>query len=357
MSRMETMQETSLAPTHPAGGGFDLRSTLKNPDTQRILINIGVMVGLGTFVQVHTGYFFLHRNLSGLVVNIAVVAMIACAVTLVMVAGMIDVSVAGTVVLSGVVVGLLVTNGVPFWLSIIVAIVVGAGVGVVNAALILILGIPSLIATIATLYAAQGLGNILTNGLPIAGTPANFAELGTRRLFGGNIPIQVLYVLAILVLFIAIQRYTSLGRYAVATGSNRRGAFLAGVPVRRTVLICFVLSGATAGWSGVVYASRIGNPVPTVDQDILFQVIVAMVIGGTALTGGRGLVLGTFTGAMLIAVVNNSLDLMGIAIFWQYIALGILLVAAVGADTAVRGMWKGGRGRRRFSMPDIGEAS
>jgi ribose/xylose/arabinose/galactoside ABC-type transport system permease subunit len=331
------------------------RLGLHNRDQQRIAINIGVMLAVGVFVQIHTGYFFLHRNLTGLIVNIAVVAMIACAETLVMVSGMIDVSVAGTVVLSGVVVGLLTVHGMALWLAVIVAILVGGCVGLVNTILIVGLGLPSMIATIATLYVTQGIANILTNGLPIAGTPASFPKLGNTQVFGGQIPIQVFYVLVVLVAFMAIQRYTNLGRYSVATGSNRRAAFLTGVPVRRTILLCFVLTGATAGWSGVVYAARIGNPVPVVDQDVLFQVIVACVVGGTALTGGRGLVLGTFTGALLIAVVNDALDLLGIQIFWQYIALGVLLVLAVGADTAVRGFRRTGQGRRRFVLPDVGQ--
>ena len=333
------------------------RLKVGNRDVQRILINIAVILIIGTFVQVHIGYFFLHRNLTGLIVNIAVVAMIACPEALVMVSGMIDVSVAGTVVLSGVVAGLLSVHGVSLWLSFSVAILIGAGVGLVNSALILGFGIPSMIATIATLYVTQGIANILTNGLPIAGTPANFPTVGTAQVFGGQIPIQVLYVTGILLLFIAIQRYTNLGRYAIATGSNRRGAFLTGVPVRRTVTLCFLLTGATAGWGGVVYASRIGNPVPVVDQDVLFQVIVACVVGGTALSGGRGLVVGAFTGALLIAVVNDALDLLGIAVFWQYIALGILLVLAVGADTVVRSVRRSGSGRRRFVMPDVGQTS
>jgi len=127
----------------------------------------------------------------------------------------------------------------------------------------------------------------LTNGLPVAGVPSSFQNVGTLTLFG-QVPIQVVYVIGIVLLFIAIQRYTSLGRYAVATGSNRRGAFLNGVPVRRTMVLVFALCGAAAGWGGVVYAARIGTPVPVVDQDVLFQVIVACVVGGTALTEGAG---------------------------------------------------------------------
>jgi ribose transport system permease protein len=307
---------------------------------------------IGLAVEIHNGYFFHSRNLWALFVQIAVVAIIACAESLVMVAGCIDVSVGGVVVLSGVVAGLLSEHGVPLGLAFALAVVAGAGVGLVNAFLILVVGIPSMIATIATLYVTQGIGNILTNGLPVAGVPSSFPKIGTLTLFG-QVPIQVIYVIGIVLLFMAIQRYTSLGRYVIATGSNRRGAFLNGVPVRRTMVLVFVLSGAAAGWGGVVYAARIGNPVPVVDQDVLFQVIVACVVGGTALTGGRGTVFGAFTGAMIIATVNDALDLLGVATFWQYVALGVLLVAAVGADTAFRGVHGGPGGGRRFTLPDI----
>lgn len=326
-----------------------LSSRLKNRDLQRILINIAVMVIVGAVVQIKTSHFLDSRNLTGLFVQIGVVAMISAPVSVVMVAGCIDISVAGTVVLSGVIAGILAAHGVPLWIAFGIAILVGAVVGLVNGFLVLVVGITSMIATIGTLYICQGIGNLLTNGLPVAGVPPSFGTVGSGLIGGSSVPILVPIVLAVVALFMVIQRYTNLGRFSVATGSNRRGAFLNGVPVRRTILLGFVLSGAVAGWGGVVYASRVGTPLPIVDQDLLFQVIVACVVGGTSLTGGRGTVFGTFTGAMLIAVVNNSLDLLGVLIFWQYITLGALLVLAVGFDTGIRELIT----KRRFSLPDI----
>jgi ribose/xylose/arabinose/galactoside ABC-type transport system permease subunit len=330
-----------------AATGF--RLWLKNRDLQRIIINISVIVVLGIAVQLAVGHFFSARNLWGLFVQIGVVAIISAPVSIVMVAGCIDVSIGGVVVLTSVVAGLLAAYGMALWLAFLIAVLVGAVIGLVNSFLILCVGITSLIATIGTLYVCQGIGNLLTNGLPVAGVPANFATVGSGTIGGGPIPIQAPIVIGILLLFMGIQRYTSLGRYAIATGSNRRGAFLNGVPVRRTITLCLILSGAASGWAGVLYGSRIGTPVPVVDQDLLFQVIVACVVGGTALTGGRGTVFGAFTGAMLIATVNDALDLFGVSIFWQYIALGGLLVLAVGFDTAVREMIT----RRRISLPDL----
>jgi ribose transport system permease protein len=346
-----TENSTAIADTGRSRVTTDswLIARLKNRDLQRILINIGVILIVAVVVQVITGDFFLPRNLTGLFVQIGVVAMIAAPVSMVMVAGSIDISVAGIVVLSGVIAGLLAAAGVPLWLAFVLAIVAGIIVGLVNSVLVLVVGIPSMIATIGTLYICQGVGNLLTNGLPVGGVPTSFATVGSGSIGSSSIPIQVPMVIGVLVLFILIQRYTSFGRFSVATGSNRRGAFLNGVPVRRTMTLGFVFAGAVAGWGGVVYASRIGTPIPIVDQDLLFQVIVACVVGGTSLIGGRGTVFGSFTGAMLIAVVNNSLDLLGVSIFWQYITLGLLLVLAVGFDTGVRELIT----KRRWVLPDI----
>lgn len=324
-----------------------LRARLRDRDLQRILVNLSAIVVLAIVAQSVTGYFFLPRNIAGLFVQIAVVAMIACAVSLVMVARAIDISVGGIVVLSGVVAGLLSRAGLPLWLSFAGAVVTGMLVGLVNSFLILAVKINSMIATIGTLYMCQGVANLLTNGLPVTGVPDGFSAVGTSRPFG--IPVQVPIVLLFLLAFVLIQRYTSLGVHTVATGSNPDGAFLNGVNVRRTITICFLLSGLAAGWGGVVYASRIGNPVPVLDNDLLFQVIVACVIGGTSLNGGQGRVFGAFCGALLIATVNNTLNLLGVSTFWQYIALGVLLIVAVALDTGLREQLAGFRKRLRGS--------
>jgi ribose/xylose/arabinose/galactoside ABC-type transport system permease subunit len=290
---------------------------------------------IGLIVNVRSGgLFFTVHNLSAISIQIAVVTIVACAMTLVMIAGSIDVSVSGIVVLTGVAGGLLIVHGVPMWLAFVLATVCGMLVGLVNSFLVLTIGITSLIATIGTLYVTQGVANLLTNGLPIAGLPLNFSTVGAGSF--GPVPIALPMIIGIVGLFVCIQRFTVLGRYAVATGSNPQGAFLNGVNVRLTTTLCFVLSGAAAGWGGVVYASRVGTPSPVVDNDLLFQVIVAIVIGGTSLFGGEGSVFGTLLGSILIGTVNNGLDLLGISTYWQYIALGALLTVSVGIDTVAR---------------------
>ena len=312
-----------------------LALALLDRDVQRLIVNISLILLVGAATHlIGGGKFFTIRNIDALVIQISVITIIACAMTLVMVAGAIDISVPGTVVLSGVVAGLLIVAGVPMWLAFALATLVGAAVGLINSFLVIVVGITSLIATIGTLYVTQGVANLLTNGLPIIGLPLSFPTVGSGYI--GGVPIPLPIMLGVVAVFVAIQKFTRLGRYTVATGSNPQAAFLNGVNVRRTLTICFVFSGAAAGWGGVMYASRIGNPAPVVDNDLLFQVIVSIVIGGTGLTGGQGSVLGTFFGAILIGVVNQSLNLLGVSTFWQYIALGLLLVFSVGSDEVMR---------------------
>lgn len=312
-----------------------LRLKLLERDTQKLLVNIGLILAIGAFVHVvGGGKFFTVRNIDSLIVQISVVTIIACAMTYVMVAGAIDVSVPGIVVLSGVVAGLLIVGGAPMWLAFVLATLTGVVVGLINSFLVIGVGITSLIATIGSLYVTQGVANLLTNGVPVIGLPLSFSDVGSGYI--GPIPIPLPIVLFVVVLLVLIQKFTRFGRHTIATGSNPQAAFLNGVNVQRTLTICFMLSGAAAGWGGVMYASRIGNPAPAIDNDLLFQVIVAIVIGGTGLTGGQGSVLGTFVGAVLIGVVNQSLNLLGVSTFWQYLALGVLLVLSVGSDEIMR---------------------
>jgi ribose transport system permease protein len=334
---MTTSATVSQRPAAPAATSLSdrLRFALLDREVQRLLVNIGLIVVIGLVAHLFAGgKFFTVRNLDALAVQISVVTIIASAMTLVMVAGAIDISVPGTVVVSGVLSGLLIVSGVPTWLAFILATLAGGVVGLINSYLVIGIGITSLIATIGSLYVTQGVANLLTNGLPIIGLPDDFSYVGTG--FVGPVPLALPIVVVVVAALVALQRMTRLGRYIVATGSNPQAAFLNGININRTLTICFVLSGLAAGWGGVMYASRIGNPTPVVDNDLLFQVIVAIVIGGTSLNGGQGSVLGTFVGAVLIGVVNQTLNLFGVSTFWQYIALGVLLVASVGSDMVMR---------------------
>jgi ribose/xylose/arabinose/galactoside ABC-type transport system permease subunit len=332
----EPLATASRPAAPPAGSAWrhSLAARLQRRDVQRLIMNITIILVIGTYVHANTGLFWTVRNWQAISVQIAVVTIVAVAMTLVMIAGHIDASVSGTVVLGGITAGLLITHGFPVWLAFLAATLVGGAVGLLNAFLVVGVGITSLIATIGTLYGTLGFANILTNGLPVAGLPQEFRIVGQGTIVG--VPIALPMILLIVGVFAAIQGLTLFGRWVVAVGSNSRAAYLNGVNVTRTTVLCFVLTGLAAGWGGIMYASRLGNPAPSLDNGLLFSVIVAIVIGGTSLQGGQGSVIGTFVGAILIGTVNNALNLLGISTFYYYISLGVLLVASVGFDTALR---------------------
>lgn len=322
--------------------------SLQQRQMQRSLINIVAIVAIALAVQGATGKMLIPRNLQSLAVQVCVIAVIAFAQTLVMVAGGIDISVGGVVVMAGLVATLVARTGAPLWVAFLLAVVAGGLIGLFNAALVIWVGITAMIATIGTMFIAQGTANVITNGSPITSGRQDYTRLGTG--FVGGVSISLIVILVALALFVFIQRYTVLGRHSVAAGSDAGAAYLAGVNVHRTLVICFALCGAAAGWGGVMYTSRIGAAIPAIDSDLLFQVIVACVVGGTSLTGGEGTILGTLWGAVLIGVVNNGLNLLGVSTYWQDIALGVILVAAVGLDNGLRQNAFFGLRRRFFSI-------
>jgi ribose/xylose/arabinose/galactoside ABC-type transport system permease subunit len=152
------------------------------------------------------------------------------------------------------------------------------------------------------------------------------------------------------IIFMVIERRTLLGKYAVAVGSNPQAAFLAGVPIRKTRMTLYILSGLAAGWGGVMISSRLASGIPNAGLGFEFEVIVATVLGGTSLLGGQGTVIGMLIGALIVGTLNNGLNLLGVQSFWQTVALGTVLVLAVGLDAALRR--EGGRPRRlRLGRP------
>jgi ribose transport system permease protein len=279
-------------------------------------------------------------NAKNILRQISIVGIVAAAATLVMVGGGLDLSVGGTAALSGVAAAMISTHGVSTEWSFVLGALVGVGVGLVNGLLIVSLGLNPVIATLGTLYVSRGAANVLTDGLPIYDVPSDWSDLGTGFTFGLPTPAIVLAVV-VLVLWI-VQRYTLLGKYAVAVGSNFEAARLAGIPVDRVRITLYVISGAAAGIGGIVLSSILNSGQPTAGTGLEFDVIVAAILGGTSLSGGQGSVIGTLIGALIVGTVNNGLNLLGVQSFWQSIVQGLILVGAVALDALVQRR----RGRR-----------
>jgi ribose transport system permease protein len=214
----------------------------------------------------------------------------------------------------------------------------------VNALLIVGLRINPVIATLGSLYVSRGVANLLTDGKPVHGVPADYGSLGTG--FVGLVPRPVLIMLVVVVTLSVLQSRTVLGRYAAAIGSSTEAATLAGIRVERVRMLLYVLTGAAAGLGGIIVSSRLNSGQPTAATGFEFDVIVACILGGTTLRGGEGTIGGSVVGALIVGVLNNGLNLLGVQTFWQTIVQGTILVLAVALDLFIRER-RTGPGRQR----------
>jgi ribose/xylose/arabinose/galactoside ABC-type transport system permease subunit len=282
------------------------------------------------------------RTITTILQQIAPVAIAGVAITLVMVSGALDLSVGGTIALSGVVAAALAAHSWPVWFALLAGVLVGSAVGLVNAGLVVGLKLNSVIATLGTLYAARGVSFLLSDGRAQNFIPdaEGFSWAGNGATF--SIPNPVWIMLVVVAIFFVLQTFTVIGRYSVAIGSNERAATLSGIRVGRTRVILFVLAGLAAGVAGVMVAGQFNGDPKVIEEGWEFSVIVAAVLGGTSLSGGKGLVLGTVVGAAIVGVMSSGLNIMGIDRFWQYVVQGMVLVLAVTIDDrigALRPLW------------------
>lgn len=306
----------------------------------KLAVNLLVLLLLCVIVAVANDNFLDPTNIRNVLRQISVVGIVGAAFTLVMVSGGLDLSIGGTVALSGVVSATLAVDGVPLPLAFLLGILTGGLVGFINGFLVVTLRLNSVIVTLGTLYISRGVANLITDGLPVHGVPPGYAEVGTGFLW--SIPLPVVILLAVLILFTVIEFKTVLGRHGVAIGSNFEAARLSGIRVNATRIALFTLSGLMAGVGGMVLSSRLSSGHPNTAAGLEFDVIVAAILGGTSLMGGEGTVIGTAIGALIVGVINNGLNLTGVSTFWQQVVQGVILISAVGLDLLLQGRrkWK-----------------
>jgi erythritol transport system permease protein len=222
----------------------------------------------------------------------------------------------------------------PVWTVAILTCVLGGVVGAVNGVLIAYLRVPAFVATLGVLYVARGIALLMTNGLTynnLGGRPelgnTGFDWLGFNRLAGVPIGVIMLAVFAV-VAHILLAR-TAFGRWLYSSGGNERAAELSGVPVKRVKITVYVLSGICAAVAGLVLSSQLTSAGPTAGTTYELTAIAAVVIGGAALTGGRGTVVGTMLGAFVIGFLSDGLVIIGVSAYWQTVFTGAVIVMAV----------------------------
>jgi len=306
---------------------------LANVIGEKMLINLVALTVLMTVLIIAQDRFLTLVNITNVLRQISGVIIVGAAVTLLMMAGCLDLSVGGVVALTGVIAAFL-SKVMPLPAAFLLATGVGTLVGLLNGFLYVCIGINAFIATLGTMYICQGAANLLTDGTAVILLPKGYSTLGTGYIL--SVPIAVWIAVAVALVYSFVERQTRLGKYSVAVGDNKQAAFLCGIPVAKVQILLYALSGTMAGAQGVLLSSRLGVGLPTVGIGFEFQVIVATILGGTSLMGGEGSVIGMAVGAVIVGVLNNGLNLLGVQSFWQTVVLGVVLVLAVSLDMSLR---------------------
>ncbi len=295
------------------------------------LLPFASVVALFVVLSIASPYFLTVQNLSSVARQIAVINIIGLGMTLIMISGGIDLSVGSVLAFAGICGTLLLQAGASLPIAIVGAMVAGAAWGLLNALLITLLRVSPFIATLGTMGAARGLTLVITNGMPVVNLPESFGRLGDGNVLRA-VPVPLAFLILLALLTGGVLKYTRLGRYAYAIGSNVEAARYSGIPVGRYLVSIYVLGGALTGLAGMIESSRLMTGQPTAGQGYELSVIAAVVIGGASLSGGEGTVTGTVAGAVLMGLISNGSNLLGVSPFWQQVLIGAVIVAAVAVD-------------------------
>ena len=294
------------------------------------------LIVIFVFFSIASSSFLNYDNVTAILFSTVVIGLLAIGTTFVIITGGIDLSVGTGMTLCAVMAGVLITkSGLPVLVGVVGAVLFGGLIGLVNGFNVSILGIPPFIATLAMMLVAQGLALVISDSTPIYFTDSpSYTQISGGHLFGVDFPNAVLVLAVGAVIAIVLLNKTILGRYTYSIGSNEEATALSGISVRRWKIVIYTLGGLFTGLAGVMISARLASAQPGTGLGYELQAIAAVVIGGTSLSGGKGTIVGTIIGALIISVLNNGLQIMSIPQEWQNVILGIVILVAVYADMA-----------------------
>ncbi|MBS1184373.1 MAG: ribose transporter permease protein, partial [Proteobacteria bacterium] len=290
---------------------------------------IGLVIILVVFALLAPG-FLSERNLLNILQQSSLNAGLALGMTLVIVSGGIDLSVGPTAALSAVISGSLLLAGVPVPLAILAGLMLGALCGLINGVLVAVVGLQPFIVTLGTLSTYRALALIYTGGNPVLGIPASYRAIFNGTVFG--VPSSILIVAMVAIVAWVILKKTPLGEYLLAVGGNEEAAYIAGVPIAATKIAAYVISGFLAALTAAILVGRLGAAEPILGNLWELDAIAASAIGGASLMGGKGSIIGTLLGAIILGAMRNGLTLMNVQAFYQLLATGLIILIAMIID-------------------------
>ena len=289
-----------------------------------ILLLVSVVIG-----SVLSPYFLSGFNFNALTSNTMEIAIMALPMTLIIIAGEIDLSVGSLLGLTSVVLGLLWESGHPMWLAIGVALLVGLVAGYLNGILVTKLALPSLVVTIGTLALYRGLAFVVLGDQAVSDLPTSFTNLGFGSIPGTEIPWSFLIFAILVVIFGVVLHVSRWGRQIYAMGNNKEAARFSGINVNRVKLVLFMLSGLIAALAGVIFTARLSSARPDNALGFELYVVTVVLLGGVNIFGGRGSLFGVVLAIFIVAILQNVLGLKNISGDIQSLAIGLLLILSV----------------------------
>jgi ribose/xylose/arabinose/galactoside ABC-type transport system permease subunit len=343
-SRETVSDNTQGEPASPVADRVRTRRAARFRSSPLIarVIGLGVSIGVALviFATINPNFAKV-GNLIEILRAMSSLGIMALGLTLLIIVGELDLSVGATYGLAAMVMGKVWLSGIPFPLALLIGLATGAGVGVVNGGLTLLVGMPSFIATLATLNVAGGLTLWISNAQNIApaftNSPPPEWQLGWFSAIGAtvlpfSIPIQVVWFFAFAVLIGYVLHRSVFGFRLFAIGGNPQAAISSKLPVVKYKFATFVVCGLLAALSGILDFSFLGSTDPNAGASLLFPVFAAVIIGGASLSGGRGLIVGTVLGALLLSTLTNGLSIIGVGSYGQLIFVGVAIAGAVALD-------------------------
>lgn len=299
-------------------------------ETFRILSVLSGLLVIMLFFSLTSRFFFTANNLLTIALQSSIIAIIAIGQTFVLITAGIDLSIGSNIAMSGVVASLLMVRGFPIPIAILAALIVGAITGFISGTIISRGELPPFVVTLGAQSIVRGIALVITGGIPVSGLPKSFQVIGNGKFL--TIPVPVIITAVLTIVFSLLLSRTKFGNYTYATGSNVEATRLSGIDTKKIITAVYTISGFLAACAGIVMASRISSGQPAGGMGYESLAVASAVIGGTSLSGGEGLIVGTIIGSLVIGVLRNGLNLLNVSQFWQEILIGVVIILAVYAD-------------------------
>ena len=320
---MKTEQPNALKSKDSA-----VKRLLNNPTFKSFAGLILIILVVSVLLTIRNPRFLTASNILNILRQISVYGILAAGMAFVIITGGIDLSVGSVAGVSGAIVAQCITKEIlPFWAAVLVSLAIGLLVGFLNGLAVAHLGIPPFAMTLGMQISLRGASYLLCEGKPIGNLPDYMETLGLGDSFG--IPNPIYFLVAVLLISGIILSKTTFGRSIYAVGGNSQAAFQAGINSKRILTLAYSISGLLAAVAGIILTARNASAQPTGGNAFETEAIAACVMGGVAMSGGSGSVIGVFFGSLLLGIINNGMNLLYIDSYWQMVIKGLIIITAI----------------------------